>query len=110
MSSSKVSSPNMDSMPEYYHYEDTGCEISRSCLNCPLSRCRYDDPEWFNRHIRLAKDLRVWRAIHLEGLSAQQAAQRFSITVRTVFRIVRRCQNAGQDLLEDEMEAFVAAA
>ena len=25
---------------EYYHYEDTGCEVTSSCLVCPLSRCR----------------------------------------------------------------------
>ena len=110
MSSSKVAAPGLDSMPEFYHYEDTGCEIARSCLNCPLSRCKYDDPEWFKRHRRMAKDLRVWNAIHLEGLSAEQAAERFSVTVRTIFRIVRRCRDAGQELLEEEREAFAAAA
>ena len=39
----------VDTVPEFYHYEDTGCEVSRSCLNCPLPRCKYDDPIWFQR-------------------------------------------------------------
>ncbi len=38
-----------DQSPEYYHYEDTGCEVSPSCLNCPLPQCKYDDPVWFQR-------------------------------------------------------------
>ena len=33
-----------DDASEFYHYEDTGCEASDSCLDCPLPQCRYDDP------------------------------------------------------------------
>ena len=95
--------------PEFYHYEDTGCEISRSCLRCPLSRCKYDDPVWFQRHRRMARDLRIWQAIELERLSPDEAAERFSVTVRTIFRIVRRCRKAQSELAEEEIEAFAAA-
>ena len=42
-----ISSPVLDAMPEFYHYEDTGCEVSSSCLDCPLPQCKYDDPAWF---------------------------------------------------------------
>ena len=37
-----TSSPVLDAVPEFYHYEDTGCEVSDACLNCPLPQCKYD--------------------------------------------------------------------
>lgn len=105
----KSPSRSIDAVPEFYHYEDTGCEVSRSCLNCPLSRCKYDDPVWFQRHRRMARDLKVWQAIQRDDLTADQAADRFSVTVRTIFRIMRRCRDAGEELQEEELEAFAAA-
>ena len=110
MSNLKPVNLTQDSVPEFYHYEDSGCEVSRSCLRCPLSRCKYDDPVWFQRHRRMARDLRVWQTIQQEDLTADQAAERFSVTVRTVFRIMRRCRDAGEELQEEELEAFAAAA
>jgi len=105
----KSSVRSMDSIPEFFHYEDTGCEVSRSCLKCPLSRCKYDDPVWFQRHRRMARDLKVWRTIQLEELTADQAADRFAVTARTIFRIMRRCRDAGEELQEEELEVFAAA-
>ena len=31
-----------DTLPEHTDYRDTGCDLSRSCLRCPLARCKYD--------------------------------------------------------------------
>ena len=56
MSNATAVKTMMDQGPEYYHYEDTGCEVSPSCLTCPLPQCKYDDPVWFQRHRRLARD------------------------------------------------------
>lgn len=28
----------------YKHWQDDGCEISPSCLSCPLEVCKYDQP------------------------------------------------------------------
>lgn len=83
-----------DEVSEFYHYEDTGCEASDSCLDCPLPLCKYDDPSWYYRHRRLAKDFRMLHIIQRESLSAEEAAERFSVTVRTVFRIMQRCREA----------------
>ena len=87
-------SPFADDVSEFYHYEDTGCEASDSCLDCPLPQCRYDDPEWYHRNRRLAKDFRLVHAMHRESLTVEQAAERFSITKRTVFRVLQRCREA----------------
>ncbi len=104
----KSPTKSIDSVPEFYHYEDTGCEVSRSCLSCPLSRCKYDDPVWFQRHRRMARDLKVWQAIQREDLTADQAADRFSVTVRTIFRIMRRCREAVSEVDSEELQAFAA--
>ena len=82
----------MKTIPESYEYEDTGCEVSPSCLNCPLPQCKYDDPIGFRRSRRLARDLEVLTAMRVEGLTVEQAAKRFSVTVRTVYRIKGRCR------------------
>jgi hypothetical protein len=98
----------VDSVPEYYHYEDTGCEISPACLSCPLPQCKYDDPVWFQKHRRIARDLKMWSAIRAEGLSVEEAADRFSVTVRTVFRIMQRCREAINELDAAVLEALAA--
>lgn len=79
---------------EFYHYVDTGCEVSDSCLDCPLPRCRYDDPVWYQRNRRLARDFRIVHTMQREALSIDDTAERFGITNRTVFRILQRCREA----------------
>ncbi len=110
MISSSSASIIVDAVPELFHYEDTGCEASSSCLNCPLPRCKYDDPVWFQRNQRLARDLKVLTTMRLEDLTVEEAAERFSVTVRTIFRIMRRCREATADLESEDLLAFAAAA
>jgi predicted DNA-binding transcriptional regulator YafY len=43
-----------------------------------------------------------------ERLTADEAAQRFSVTVRTIFRITRRCRNAMIDVEGEELPALAA--
>ena len=98
-----------NAVSEFYHYEDVGCEASDSCLDCPLPKCRYDDPAWYQRNRRLAQDFRMLYVIQQESLGIQEAAERFSVTVRTVFRIMQRCREAMmQDGVSGETE-FLAA-
>ena len=83
-----------DDASEFYHYEDTGCEASDSCLDCPLPQCRYDDPAWYQRNRRLTRDFRMIRVMQQESLTVEETAARFSVTVRTVFRVIQRCREA----------------
>jgi len=108
MTSTATRNTVVDAVPEYYHYEDTGCEVSPSCLTCPLPQCKYDDPVWFQRHRRMARDMKVWATMQSESLTAEEAAQRFSVTVRTIFRITRRCREAVQEVDQEELLAFAA--
>ena len=80
--------------PNSNYYKDEGCKISPSCLTCPLPQCKYDDPISFQRDRRLAKDFEMWNTIRSESLTTDEAAERFSVTKRTIFRIIRRCQKA----------------
>lgn len=99
-----------ESEPRIEHYEDTGCEVADSCLDCPLPRCKYDDMAWYAKHRRMASDFRIVQAIEEENLSVAQAADRFAITTRTVFRILRRCRRAAQELSDTEMAVFCRLA
>lgn len=98
----------VDAVPEFYHYEDTGCEVSASCLNCPLPQCKYDDPVWYQRNRRLTRDFKVWSAIQQDDLTVDEAAERFSVTVRTIFRIMQRCREASLEVGSEELLAFAA--
>lgn len=108
MLKSPSASSSVDTVPEFYHYEDTGCEVSPSCLSCPLPRCKYDDPVWFQLHRRMARDLKVWSTMQSEGLTVVAAAERFSVTVRTVFRIMRRCRETASELEGAAIPGFAA--
>ena len=96
----------LESEPRIEYYEDTGCEVAESCLDCPLPRCKYDDMAWFARYRRMAKDFRIVQAIEAENLSVEEAAARFCIDKRTVFRILRRCRSAAEELTATEMDVF----
>ncbi len=109
MARNSVVSMPVDAVPEFYHYEDTGCEVSASCLHCPLPQCKYDDPVWYQRNRRLAKDLKVVATLQMENLTVEQAADRFSVTVRTIFRIMRRCRDAGMPDMREENLLSLAA-
>ena len=108
MGNLKQLNPIKDATTESRKKEDTGCQISTSCIKCPLSRCKHDDPVWFQYHLRMAPSLKIWQTMVREDLTTDQAAERFSVSVRTIFRIMRRCQEAGEELGEEELEAFAS--
>lgn len=92
------------------YYADNGCEVARTCLACPLSRCKFDDMAWFTNYRRLARDFRIAAAIHSEGLSIKGASQRYALTPRTIFRVLNRCRDAMRELTPEEAEVFASLA
>ena len=54
----------------------------------------------------MARDLRIMSIIEREELSIEDAAARFSVTKRTVFRVQQRCRNAIRELTASEIEVF----
>ncbi len=78
-----------DTLPEHSTYRDGGCEVSRSCLQCPLPMCKFDDPGWLQRENRRSRDEAMLRARRQEGLSVPVVAARFRVSTRTVHRVLQ---------------------
>ena len=78
----------IDSIPEIYPYPDDGCEASSSCLTCPLPKCKHDDPIWYKQEQKKLRNIKVIQVQIDEGLNVTQLAQRFSLSERTIFRIL----------------------
>ena len=62
--SSRKGVPAMDTLPEYFPYRDDGCDVSTSCLGCPLPQCKYDSDasgnrNWLQQERRAERDSRV---------------------------------------------------
>ena len=90
------------------HFVDDGCEVSPSCLACPLSRCKHDAPNWYGFHLRRTRDYKVWATIRRLGLTTQEAADHFGTTPRTIQRIASRV--ALQQLSDGDLAVFAALA
>ncbi|MBI4199964.1 MAG: hypothetical protein HY535_05790 [Chloroflexi bacterium] len=85
--------PAMDVLPEYFPYRDDGCDVSPSCLRCTLPKCKFDDPGWLHRERRAQRDAAILRARQRESLTVEQLSRRFSISQRTVHRILQHAKN-----------------
>ena len=78
-----------DTLPENTRYSDDGCEVSASCLECPLAMCKYDDPGWLRRADRRQRDDEIFR-LRKQGVPVPELARQFRVSSRTVHRIVQR--------------------
>ena len=76
-----------DSLPEHTRYRDDGCEVSPSCLTCPLPRCRYDEPGGLRGLVNSYRDGQMLE-LRLKGAPVEALAERFGVSRRTVFRIL----------------------
>ena len=80
-----------DVLQEFYAYRDAGCDLSPSCLECPLPQCKYDNPSVGSPQKSVPGGIeQVVDAFRQEGLTAPQVAARFDMSQRTVFRILKR--------------------
>jgi len=82
--------PCADPLPEHKDYHDEGCDLFPSCLECPLSRCRYDDQAEGMRPARILRDEEVMRERRETGRGVSELARIFGLSTRTVQRIIRR--------------------
>ena len=98
----------MDVIPERFSYRDEGCDLFESCLRCPLPQCKYDDPGWLRREQRKARDSRVMEALWRDRISVSEAAVRFALSQRTIFRILKRAAQDGPGSLGVEHHARAA--
>ncbi len=84
-----------DALPEELHYRDDGCDIHPHCLTCPLPRCRYDEPGGLRAMLNSYRDQQIV-ALRRDGAPVDQIAERFSLSRRTVFRILSATQPSNE--------------
>jgi hypothetical protein len=76
-----------DALPEYTRYRDDGCEVNPTCLTCPLPRCRYEEPGGLRALLNATRDKQIIQ-LRLTGIAVDELADRFSVSRRTVFRVL----------------------
>ncbi|MBM31400.1 MAG: hypothetical protein CL764_00925 [Chloroflexi bacterium] len=85
-----------DTLPEYSNYIDNGCDLFDSCLNCPLPRCRYDDPGWIQKEKIEERDMKIYRK-RKEGCSIKILAKEYNLSTRTIHRAMRRIEKYNEE-------------
>ena len=80
----------IDALPEYTDYRDGGCDLYSSCLNCPLPRCRYDQPGGATAMLRGGRDEAILRYSERDGVTVDNLAEMFGLSRRTIFRVLKK--------------------
>ena len=83
-------------LPENTAYEDTGCDLAPSCLECPLALCKYDDPNRARYDRTVMRDTEIMR-LFAEGFKVSAIALKVNISNRTVYRVIQREIGATED-------------
>lgn len=89
-----------DTLPDNAGYRDTGCELFRSCLRCPLARCQYDEPPNRRRGLLLdARDREIAMLRRRYDAPISLLASTYGLTRRTIFRILseQRAKSKGDE-------------
>lgn len=89
-----TSRPTRRGLPEYMTYEDTGCELSPTCIECPLAVCKYDDPEWGKHHDLSQRDNEIVSQRE-RGVKVDRIAASVGVSSRTVYRVLQRRAHSG---------------
>ena len=96
-----------DTLPENTRYADDGCEVSISCLGCPLPICKFDDPGWLQRQNRRHRDDEIFR-LRKRGASVPELARRFRVSTRTVHRVTQRGGSSESDATEADQRPLMS--
>lgn len=80
--------PEADLHPEYYSYQDQGCELSPLCLKCPRPQCALDEYGGIAGALRARRDNRIIEQAS-KGKNTSELAELFELSMRTVQRILK---------------------
>jgi hypothetical protein len=89
MNDERALSIELDLLPENVHYKDEGCDMSPSCLACPLASCVYDTPHGKQVLLKRRRNDEIARLYREERPSYQELARRFKVSMRTVQRVLK---------------------
>jgi len=82
-----------DLLPEDFPYEDHGCELFPSCLNCPFPHCIKEEP-WGKEKFLKTDRARRMMSLKKEGKDNEEIARIFRVSVRTVQRWLKAVKKA----------------
>lgn len=80
---------DQDIPPDNINWQDRGCELFPSCLNCPLPQCIEEEPRGKQRLRMLARDSQMVQ-MKQQGKSTAEIARFFHLSQRTVQRSLSR--------------------
>ena len=83
----------LDLRPEYCHYQDHGCDLAGSCLNCPFASCVYEEARGKQRRLKRLRANEMTRLFTDEGKEVKELAQIFAVSQRTVQRALKMILN-----------------
>jgi hypothetical protein len=79
----------LDLLPENTNYRDEGCELSPSCLDCPLPDCIYDSPHGKRLLLKRRRDEELVSMYRRGGVTRKELARIYGLSVRSVQRILK---------------------
>ncbi len=79
----------LDLPPEYCQYRDEGCDLAESCLNCPFTKCIYDEAGGKQRWLKKLRAREMTRLFTTEGKGIKEMALMFGVSQRTVQRALK---------------------
>ena len=79
----------MDLPPEYCRYRDEGCDLAGSCLNCPFTRCIYEEPGGKQRWLKRSRNREMAELFTAKGMGVKELALMFGVSQRTVQRALK---------------------
>ncbi|MAU24555.1 helix-turn-helix domain-containing protein [Chloroflexi bacterium] len=77
---------NNNSSPKDFFIDD-GCEYSKSCLDCPLTLCKYDDPILDNSKSKNNRNI-IISNMKKTNMTNKDIAETLNISTRTVHRVL----------------------
>ena len=78
-----------NSLPENLKYADSGCNYSKSCLNCSLAVCVYDSPDIIKNFLKNQRDIKILKD-RSQGMSIKKISEKYKVSTRTVHRAFSR--------------------
>ena len=74
-------------------YEDTGCEISDKCVECPLPKCKHDDSNWYRRYRRYSHQYPMLLMLQQPFVNYESLSKKFKLREVTVKLIHQKVLN-----------------
>ena len=80
-----MSLSELDLLPEDVNWQDKGCELFPSCLDCPLPQCIEEEPRG-KQKLRMSARTRRMKELRQDGNSVAEIACLLDVSKRTVQR------------------------